>query len=104
MLAKGKCRFKSSKRVLAFEIGIGEAQSDHGCLVGSKPQVVVRRGFCSRLCRIHRDFRTMHDVVIDSILHVRSVVLNAEYPREVGLVFGKQELWRTLAMQPAIAG
>ena len=95
---------EAGKSVLAFEVGVGESQADYHCLSRTDRQLVMSCSFRARVLRIDRLRSAMHDVVINAILHIGSVVLHSKQPPDVGLVLCKQQLWRALTMQPAIAG
>ena len=95
---------EAGKSVLAFEVGVGESQADNYGLSSTDRQLVMSCSFRARVLRIDRLRSAMHDVVINAILHIGSVVLHSKQPPDVGLVLCKQQLWRALTMQPAIAG
>ena len=46
----------------------------------------------------------VHDVVVDAVLDVGSAILNSKEPPDIGLVLGEQQLWRTFAVEPTVAG
>jgi hypothetical protein len=43
----------------------------------------------------------MDHVVVDAVLDVARIVVDAEQPARVGFVFGEEQLWRAVARQPA---
>ena len=64
----------------------------------------MSRGLRAGVFGIHRFLRAMHDVVVDAVFHVRRAVLDSKQPLGIGFVLREQQLRRTFAMQPAIAG
>ena len=64
-------------------------------------ECIVRRCLGSCPLGIYGLLLAGHDVLVDPVLDVRSAILDAEQPLQIGFVFGKEQLWRAFAMQPA---
>ena len=103
-LAECKNLIEAGKSVLAFEIGVGEAETDNDRLARANCELVVSCGLRASMVGIHRVRCAMHDVVVDAVFDVRSAVLDSKQPLSVGLILGEEEFWRAFTMQPAIAG
>src|SRR5258708_36452357 len=101
-LADGKSLVEAGKRVLAFEIGVSQAQADDDCLARTNRQLVVGCGLCAGMLRIDRIRGAMNDVVVNAILHVGRTVLDSEQSAGIGFVLGKEQLRRAFTMQPAV--
>src|SRR5215469_14615759 len=50
---------------------------------------------------VHRLFHALNDVVVDTVLHIRSSILDSKEPPTIGFILREQESRRTFTMQPA---
>ncbi len=101
--AESKRLIEAGKGVLAFEIGVSQAQADHDRLARTNREVVVRRCFRAGVFGIHRFFGPMHDVVVNAVFYVGRAVLDSKQSAGIGFVLGEEKLRRAFTMQPAIA-
>src|SRR5688572_18365419 len=80
-----------------------ESQTNRVGLSGLKVQNVMSGGLRSRAERIDRLLPFFDHVVVDTILDVPALIRPIEQTFGVGLVAGKEKLWRALALQKAHA-
>ena len=81
---------KTHKGVAAFEIRVGQPQSNHHRLARTNREPVVRRCLRSGVLRIDGFSDPIHDIVIDPVFYVGSAILRSEQALGVGLVFREQ--------------
>ena len=97
-LAESKRLVEVGKRVLAFEIGVGQAQADDDRLAGTNRELVVGRGFCAGMFRIDRFRGSINDVVVNAIFHIGRAVLDSEQSTGIGFVLGEEQLRRAFTI------
>ncbi len=89
-LARGKCFIETGEGIVAFEIGIGKTQANHGGFSCTDGELVMNRRLCASRLRVHRLLVAVHDVVVDAVFDVRSGVLDSKQAARVGFIFREQ--------------
>ena len=102
-LAESNRRIEAGKGILAFEIGVGQAQTDNDRLTRTNRELVVGCGLRADMLRIDRFRGAVNDVVVNAVFHVGRTVLDSKQSAGIGLVLGEEQLRRTFTMQPAVA-
>ncbi len=74
-LAESKRLVEAGKGVLAFEVGVGQAQAHDDGLARTNRELVVGCGLGAGMLRIDRIRGAVNDVVVDAVFHVGRAVL-----------------------------
>ena len=106
-----RARCRSPRRTVRMACGelrrrsVAQSQPQDVRLPGRDVDRVVRcRLGAAVRCRIHRLAATVHDVVVDAVLHERRAVRCIRTRRSrIGLVLGEQQLGRILAVDESLA-
>ncbi len=83
------------------KINIGQPQSDCYAAAGRNLQFVVCRGFGAHRHGSNSVLLTVHDVIVDTVLHACASVLDTVQPLLIRLILSEENFGRFVAIEPS---